>query len=36
VRQVRTLKDRLTEQSGTVTKRLAAMDAERQQLLTQQ
>jgi hypothetical protein len=35
VQQVRGLQDRLKDQIDTVTKRLAAMDAERQQLLTQ-
>ena len=35
VQQVNALHDRLKDQIGTVTKRLAAMDAERQQLLTQ-
>jgi hypothetical protein len=35
VQQVGALQNRLKDQIGTVTKRLAAMDAERQQLLTQ-
>ena len=35
VQQVRTLRDRLRDQIGTVTERLDAMDAERRQLLTQ-
>jgi hypothetical protein len=35
VQQVNALRDRLKDQIDTVTKRLAAMDAERQQLLTQ-
>jgi DNA repair exonuclease SbcCD ATPase subunit len=35
VQQVDALQDRLKDQIGTVTKRLAAMDAERQRLLTQ-
>ena len=35
VQQVRELQDRLRDQIDTVTKRLAAMDAERQQLVTQ-
>ena len=35
VQQVNALQDRLKDQLDAVTKRLAAMDAERQQLLTQ-
>jgi hypothetical protein len=35
VQQVRALKDRISDQTGTVTQRLTAMDAERQQLLMQ-
>jgi hypothetical protein len=35
VQQVNALQDRLRDQIGTVTKRLDAMEAERQQLLTQ-
>jgi hypothetical protein len=35
VQQVRALKDRMSDQTGTVTQRPAAMDAERQQLLMQ-
>jgi hypothetical protein len=35
VQQVNALRDRLKDQIDSVTKRLAAMDAERQQLLTQ-
>jgi hypothetical protein len=35
VQQIRALRDQLKNQTGTVTQRLAAMDAERRQLLTQ-
>jgi hypothetical protein len=35
VQQVNALQDRLKDQIGAVTNRLAAIDAERQQLLTQ-
>jgi hypothetical protein len=35
VQQIRALRDQLKNQTGTVTQRLAAMDAERRELLTQ-